>query len=181
MKLLITILLLFNIFSTNAQTISEKTITLDPYLSFQNYEHFKRLTLSSPNSPIEYLNNFDFEWGYHYVIKVNETDLIVPLSDGTKYTYSLNQIISKTKVTDTIPFKLFLDSKRYYNESDSDEEEMNGTLKLINDHTYLYFDKVEIEVPKELMDTFNLILEGKKPQNGTFVFIDKKRIKLIKL
>lgn len=114
MKLLLSFILVFNVISINAQKTKEKKIILDPYLSFQNYEHFKRLTLSSPNSPIEYLDGFVFEWGYTYIISVIETQLKEWLSDGTRFTYFFTKIISKTKVPDSSLFKLYLDPKKYY-------------------------------------------------------------------
>ena len=38
----------------------------------QNYEHFKRLVLDSPDSEAEYIKGFDFNWGYTYTLKVKE-------------------------------------------------------------------------------------------------------------
>jgi hypothetical protein len=59
--------------SAFCQKTKERTISIEPYLSFQNYEHFKRLTLKSPDSEIESLEGFKFDWGYNYKIRVNET------------------------------------------------------------------------------------------------------------
>jgi hypothetical protein len=163
------------------QTISDRTITIDPYLSFQNYEHFKRLTLNSPDSPIEYLDRFNFEWGYTYRLSVRETKLRSALTDGSQYDYELNHIISKTKVPDSTQFKLFLDPSRYYFKVDSTEQLNNNTLKLINDSTYLYFDKVEIEVPPNLKMIFNQIVKNKTSRLGHFIFINEKCIRLVHL
>jgi hypothetical protein len=82
--------MLFFCFATitiQSQIIKDKIITFEPYLSFHHYDHFKRLTLNSPDSSIEYLDNFDFQWGNHYKIEVTETIL----SDGTKYAYALKK------------------------------------------------------------------------------------------
>lgn len=162
-----------------SQAIVNKTITINPYLSFQNYEHFKRLTLNSPNSSIEYLDNFEFAWGYTYLICVKETVLDESLSDGTKFLYSLGTIISKKRVEANTKFNLFLDANRYYNSSDSSEED--STFERINDTTYLYFNKVEIEIPRKFLKKFHYILDGKTTQLGEFIFIDDRRIKLISL
>jgi len=78
-------------------------------------------------------------------------------------------------------FRLFLDAKRYYPHSGVIEQEMNITLKPINDSTYLYFDKVEIEVPESLKIQFQPILEGTVTTSGTFIFVDDQRIRLIHL
>lgn len=181
MKLYITgvlVLLLFSFKSHDRET-TDKIITIDPYLSFQNYEHFKRLTLSSPDSHIEYLENFDFEWGYEYKVNVKEIRLNQAYSDGTQFEYKLNNIVSKTKIPDSRQFDLFLDSERYYYELDSSEQHMNATFKIINDSTYSYFDKVEIEVPQKLKSQFERIVLGQEKQTGHFMYVNEKRIKLI--
>jgi len=54
------------------QKISFKTITVKPHMYTHNYEHFKRLVLDSPDSEAEYIDGFDFEWGYYYTLKVKE-------------------------------------------------------------------------------------------------------------
>ncbi len=92
MKSLTTYFLIIISITSYSQTITDKVITLDPYLSFQNYEHFQRLTLSSPDSPIEYLDGFEFSWGYKYELSIRETELRETLSDGTQFLYSLDII-----------------------------------------------------------------------------------------
>jgi hypothetical protein len=181
MKLFLIHLIALISISSFGQTVSDRTITIDPNLSFQNYEHFKKLSLNSPDSPIEYLDGFDFEWGYTYKVSVRETKLSPPLSDGSQHEYVLNHIISKTKVPDTIQFKLFLDQSRYYHKVDSSDQLRNIILKQINDSTYIYFDKVEIEVPEDLKMLFNQIVEGKTSRLGHFMFINEKRIRLVYL
>lgn len=181
MKPFITCIILLHSIYGNSQTVTTKIITVDPYLSFQNYEHFKRLTLSSPDSPTEYIDNFIFEWGYQYKLSVKEKRLREDLSDGTRYEYSLNHIITKTKVSDSFEFKLYIDPNRYYNLSGVDDENLNNTLKKLSNNTYIYFDKVEIEVPESLKEKFMKIIDGEKPKVGTFTFINEKQIKLIHL
>ena len=79
----------------------------------QNYEHFKRLVLNSLDSEVEYIDGFDFEWGYYYTLRVKELDVGM-LSDGTRYEYSLLKVISKDKVSDTVIFSMSIDPLRYY-------------------------------------------------------------------
>lgn len=166
---------------TNAQTIKTETITINPYLEFQNYEHFKRLTLSSPDSEAEFIKGFEFQWGFNYKLKVKVTDLKQTLSDGTRKKYELISIISKTKVLNSTQFQLLLDAKRYYQEVDSSELEMNNTFRKINESTYLYFDTVEIEVPAIFKKEFESILVEKRSTLGTFIFVDDRRIRIVKL
>ncbi len=161
------------------QTLSEKTITIDPYLSFQNYEHFKRLTLSSPDSPIEFLENFNFEWGYSYQLRVIEIQLEEKYSDGTAYEFAFQSMVSKNKMPDSTAFPLFIDPLRYYFIEESMEEEDNNTLRQINDSTYSYFNKVELIIPRHLESQMEQILESKQGKRGTFQFVDAKRIRLV--
>ena len=181
MKFYLTCILLIVFMQSNAQSTTDKIITISPNLSFQNYEHYKRLTLSSTDSHIEYLNGFDFEWGYLYKLNVTETKLGVTLSDGTQYEYRFNHVVSKTKMADSSQFKLFIDPSRYYYKLDSSEQSMNITLKELNDSTYLYFDKVEIEVPHHLKTQFNKIVSGERSRLGHFIYINEKRIRLLRL
>lgn len=176
-----TTLTLFLFFTSlvQSQDINLKTISINPYLVFQNYEHFKRLSLSSPDSNAEYIKGFDFEWGFAYKLKVKEVKLDPSLSDGTTFEYELIRIISKTKVHGDVQFSLFLDINRYYNEADSADMLANRTFEQIDEHRFLYFDKVEIEVPENLMEDFKSIVEGKKPRIGTFVYVDEKTIRLM--
>lgn len=179
-KISLVLLVLICTFGLYSQSVVNKTITIKPSLSFQYYEHFKRLTLDSPDAPIEYLDGFNFEWGFNYKISVQETKLNTPLSDGSQFNYKLNRVISKTKVQDSTEFKLFLDPTRYYHVVDSSEQSMSVTLKQINDSTYTYFDKVEIEVPNHLKMIFSQFVEGTGSKFGNFVFINEKRIRLVK-
>ena len=177
MKQIIIVLIFLPLFSIG-QNVSFQTITIEPYLSLQNYEHFKRLVLQSNNSQVEYIEGFDFEWGFEYQVKVKVTELIPELSDGTRYEFTLDQLISKTKMSDSTEFKLFIDPQVYYHNAATEDEGTNHSLKLLNDCTYLYFDEVEIEIPKNLKDKFQKIASGKTGKVGKFVFINKKRIRL---
>ncbi len=83
--------------SAKGQVTRVKEIMVEPYLVFQNYEDFKRLCLSSPNSAVEFLKGFDFAWGYKYHLKVEETKLESALSDGLVYEYRLWRCCLKTR------------------------------------------------------------------------------------
>ena len=159
------------------QKISFKTIKVKPHMYTQNYEHFKRLVLDSPDSEAEYIDGFDFEWGYYYTLKVKEKK-VGPLSDGTRYDYSLLKVISKEKVADTVIFKMSIDPLRYYSILDEDGIS-NYTLNKLNDSTYLYMDKVEIEIPQKLQEFFIKKIDNEVGFRGNFKFINGKRIRLV--
>lgn len=177
MKFTISVLMFLLSAALFGQLVKIKTVTIHPYLSFQNYEHYKRLTISSPDSHVEYISDFEFEWGYAYTFKLKETKF-PPLSDGTQYDYELVDVISKTRVPDSTQFRLFLDANLYYYAVDSSDPD-GKTFLQTNDTTYLYFKEVEIVVPKHLDTEFKSIVDGTTKKVGIFVFIDKKRIRLI--
>ena len=158
------------------QQVIIKTITLEPYMYTQNYEHFKRLVFESPDSEAEYIDGFDFEWGYYYTLRVKELE-IGQLSDGTRYEYSLLKVISKEKVSDTVIFRMFIDPLRYYHKLEEDGIS-NYTLSQLNDSTYLYMDKVEIEIPHKFLEYFRKKTNNEIGFIGNFKFVNGKRIRL---
>ena len=143
----------------------------------QNYEHFKRLVLDSPNSKAEYVVGFDFEWGYSYTLEVEEIYL-GQMSDGTNYEYTLLKVISKDKVADTVIFSMSISPLKYYNKSE-DERVNNYTLSQLNDSTYFYMDQVEIEIPNNFLESFLKKKENEINIRGKFKFINGKRIRLV--
>jgi len=179
MKYYLICILSFLFLDSTGQVVSDKIITIEPYLSFQNYEHFKRLILNSEDSKVEFISGFDFDWGYTYKLKVKQTELSETLSDGTQYEYALIKIISKEKVPDSTQFSLYLDPNKYYYDIGSNEN--NETLTQINDSTYLYFDTIEIVVPSQLKSPFDKMLSGEHSALGYFTFLDANSIRLIKL
>lgn len=165
-KILLVSLVMVSFFSY-AQKVKTRKVTIEGNLSFQNYEHFKRLVLNSPDSEIEFLEGFDFEWGYTYLLKVKETKLKSEYSDGTRYEYEFVSVLEKTPVGDTL-YRLTIDPSRYYYDVPEDEKEANKTLKPINDSTYLYFDEVELVIPSALQAPFLKLIESNQSKRGYF-------------
>lgn len=138
----------------HGQNMKERVITIEPMMSSQNYEHFRRMVFNSPDSELEGgLEGFDFVWGYRYKVKVKETELDGWLSDGTRFEYEFIEVANKEKAGDTI-FKMFLDPQRYYYELPPEEAHLNQTLVPVNDSVFNYLEKVDIVIPEELMDAF---------------------------
>lgn len=159
------------------QVVLIKTITVQPYMYTQNYEHFKRMVLESPDSEAEYIDGFDFEWGYYYTLNVTETK-VGPLSDGTRYDYALVKVISKEKVADSVLFKMYIDPLRYYRRPEENDP-ANYTLQQLNDSTHLYMDNVEIEIPNKLREYFRRSIDNGVGFRGNFQFIKEHRIRLV--
>ena len=158
------------------QDVFNKTITIEPQMYTQNYEHFKRLVLDSPDSEAEYIDGFDFEWGYFYTLKVKEI-YIGELSDGTRYEYFLLKVISKEKVSDTAIFRMSIDPLRYYHKLE--EGVSNYTLNQLNDSTYFYMDQVEIEIPQNFQESFRKKKDNEINFRGNFKFVNRKRVRLV--
>jgi hypothetical protein len=154
-----------------------KEIKIEPYMYTQNYEHFKKLVFESSDSEAEFIDRFNFEWGYYYTLRVKELD-IGELSDGTRYEYSLLKVISKEKLSDTVIFRMSIDPLRYYHKIEEDGIS-NFTLSQLNDSTYLYMDNVEIEVPQKLLEYFRKKIDNEIGFSGNFKFVNGKRIRLV--
>ena len=160
------------------QNVFNKIITIEPHMYTQNYEHFKRLVLDSPDSEAEYIDGFDFEWGYSYTLKVKVKDL-GQLSDGTRYDYSLLSVKSKVKVPDSMTFMMSIDPLRYYDKIQEDDI-ANYTLNQLSDSIYLYMDQVEIEVSDDLQESFKKKIDNEVDFRGSFTFVTGKRIRLVR-
>lgn len=177
-------LLLLFFFGLTSNLYSQKTrkieISIEPHLSFQYYEHFKRLVMSSPDCELEHLNGLDYKWGITQKVKVKETELAQSYSDGTRYTYELIAVISEEVEPASSTFLLTLDVNRYYYTLPEEEAEQAITLTAMNDSTYIYMDKVEIEVPQNLRPVVQMIAEGKFTKRARFSYVNEKRIRLIK-
>lgn len=157
------------------------TVTISSYKIVQNYEHFKRFVLHSNRPQVEFIEGFEYEWGYNYTIQIKEIEISPRLTDGTSFRHQLVKVISKTPVSNDFKFQLFLDGRRYYQEESGDDEQMNASLQPIDTDTYLYMDELIIEVPIELKEVFLAIVEGKNKQKGTFIFVGTSRVKLVGL
>ena len=166
-------------FFVQGQTTTERIVHIDAQLEHQNYEHFKRLVLSSPDSEVEYLEGFEFDWGYAYTVSVLETQLAYPLSDGTRYTYEYKSTVSKKKMPHSCRFQLFLAPSIYYDGDATVEPSENKSFQMVNDSVFLYFGRVEIEVPKEQMATFHEAVLNGFGRMGQFAFIRGNRIRLM--
>jgi hypothetical protein len=176
MKKLYIIFFCIPIFVLGQQAVV-KEIKIETYMYTQNYEHFKRLVFQSPDSEAEYIDGFNFEWGYYYTLRVKELD-IGELSDGTRYEYSLLKVISKEKVSDTVMFRMFIDPLRYYHKLE--EGVSNYTLSQLNDSTYFYMDQVEIEIPQNFQESFRKKKDNKINFRGDFKFVNSKRVRLVR-
>lgn len=177
MKFVFTILLYLPV-CVFGQDILTKTIKIEPYLSVQNYEHFKRFVLNSDDPYVEFIDGFDFEWGYFYELEVQQKKIPM-LSDGTQFIYSLNKIKSKLQASDSLIFPIAIDPHLYYQVNLDDNMISNQTLEAVNDSVWIYMDEVELQVPLKLRKTMAEIVEKGVEKRAKCKFINQRKVMLL--
>jgi hypothetical protein len=152
-------------------------VNILPYKTIANGAFFKSLVIKSDEDALEYLNNFDFQWGYHYKLKVRRIELAKPPADGSSIEYELIKVLSKEKANPLDTFQLLLQGQKYLGPpSDDDTYEM---MKPMSDSTYLYDGEIELIVPENFKAKFNEALMPEKWIFGKFVFAENNKIRLI--
>ncbi|GAB5416602.1 MAG: hypothetical protein Crog4KO_34260 [Crocinitomicaceae bacterium] len=174
MRLLLVSLFVLISVQLSAQT-TIKTVTIDPYKSLSYGAFFKSLTLHSEDTHAEYIDGFEFEWGYTYELKLKSTKLTSPPEDGSDTDYALIKEISKTKAPDDYRFELRLENEVYLG-GDSAE-----ALTEIDDSSYMYLREIKIVVPEELQEEFQQVIEQGKSKVGVFGFNDDGSIQLYEI
>ena len=113
MKIELVLLLLLGSITGKSQTDKTQIITIEPYMTVTNGAFFKQLTLKSNDSDAEFIQGFDFEWGYSYKLKIKIHKLKNPPEDGSDTDYILLKTVSKTKVPDNYKFNMLLNKDLY--------------------------------------------------------------------
>ena len=73
---------------------------------------------------------------------------------------------------------MYIDPLIYYNKLEEDGIS-NYTLSQLNDSTYLYMEKVEIEIPQKHLEFFKKNTDNEVGFRGNFKFINGKRVRLV--
>jgi hypothetical protein len=149
-------------------------VQVEPYKSLSYGAFFKSLVLKTQPENVEYIEGFDFEWGYTYKLKVEEIQLETPPQDGSSVEYKFIKLLSKTKAEDGYSFRLNLESEVYLGGDHA------NSFEQINDSTFVYFNEINISVPSEHLSQFKLITKSRDNQPALFSFIDSKTLRFIK-
>lgn len=174
MKLIpLLIMLIITPMVIHAQKID--TIHLEPYLQLTNGAFFKSLTLKSTNTLIDNIENFDYEWGYHYKIVVKQEQIDPALRDVSNIKFTLLNILEKVPTEQNYVFSLLLDSNIYLS------GEQGDAIKKESENTYRYHDKITLIVPTDLQEDFEKLVLNKKIKRGTFTFYSPNTIRLVEL
>lgn len=136
--------------STVAQNIIKKEIiSLKPNKNVSYGVFFKVLTFSTTeNTEIDYIKDFDFEWGYEYQLKVKKEIIAQPMADASNVEYTLEKIMKKEKVEEEITFEMQVHKNLRLN------SDFENTLKLKDDTTWVYFNDLEIIVLEDKRKEF---------------------------
>jgi hypothetical protein len=153
--------------------VNELTIIVEPYMQLSNGAFFTSLTLVSDNPYVEYINGFEFEWGYRYQLRVKETIYANPPQDASDRAFELVEVVLQT--LSSKPFKMILLNEFYLSKPKGE-----SVIK-IKTGLYRYHDEMEFKVPPMLRAEFDRKMKNKTFCKGYFDFDDDGKIKLLKL
>lgn len=175
-NILFSLFIVFYSFFGFSQDISKTiTTTIDPYKTVTNGAFFQVITLHSKDCSVEYLQDFDFEWGYSYNVTLKETQLENPPEDGSCMKYDLLSVNSKTKAPNDFVFGLLITKNLYLGSGDEQVE----NLVLINDSTYRYMDEINILFTPEQQKHFDLVRNKNHYLRAKFVFDQPGYIRMV--
>lgn len=162
-----------NITSQKEDIVSNQTIIIEPYKQLSNGAFFMDLTLVSDNPYVDYIEGFDFEWGYRYQLIVRETILANPPEDVSDRTFELIEVVLQTPAREE--FEMILFNEFYLSEPTGE------SLSKIKAGLYRYHDKIEFKVPPKLRAEFDRKMNKKMFCKGYFCFDKHGEINLVSI
>lgn len=151
------------------------TVTVEPFKNAVNDWAFRVLRLNTSLNSIEYIEGFDFEWGYRYQLVVKKEQIAQPMADASSVKYTLKKVISKERVDTNTLFQMRLETKLYLSPNDT-----TSTFVQLNDSTYTYFDEVVLVIPKTQQEEFSETIRNRTSHKVEFCFTDDRRIRFIR-
>jgi hypothetical protein len=155
--------------NSNAQnqkdSISIVEIKVSPWKTLTYGAFSKHLGLTTNDPGCDFIEGFDFEWGYYYTLEVEKTKLAQPPMDGSSLEYKLVSIQSKNPATSDMVFQMRLEFDKYLGKGDN--------IKLLvkkSDTIYLYDDEIEIHIPEDMKAAWDNFLSAGKDANALFTF-----------
>ncbi|WP_316765535.1 DUF4377 domain-containing protein [Pedobacter frigiditerrae] len=112
---------------------------------------------------------FDYEAGYVYDILVVETEILNPPADGNSKAYQLKQILSKTKVDESVTFNLTL------------KNDLINYVKGDAVSGYTLLDEADIDCGTLCTEFANALQSNSKLINGKFCLNSNGSIKLVEI
>jgi len=148
---------------TDSSSIIE--VKISPWKSLQYGAFFKQLALTSSEPACDFIEGFEFEWGYYYTLEVKKTKLAQPPSDGSSIECELIRILSKQPATSDMVFQMRLEFEKYLGKGDN-----RDLLVKKADTIYLYDNEIEIHIPDDMLAEWNNFLMARKDANALFTF-----------
>lgn len=164
-------------FSQGKNKVDQITVTIEPYMHATNGAFYTFLSLTCSDRSVEYIDGFDFEWGYVYELELKRTKLAQPMEDAGDTDYHLIKVISKEAVSDSITFKTNLIGWVQLAPNAKDD---TGALTFNNDGTCTYLDEMTFNYTNEYEGELKAINKSDGYKRGTFMFI-KGEIFLVSL
>tara|TARA_R110002072_G_scaffold281965_2_gene444650 strand:- start:23543 stop:24085 length:543 start_codon:yes stop_codon:yes gene_type:complete len=168
------LLLLFVGFFTTSFTqekdkVDQITITIKPYKHTTNGAFHTFLALTCSDRGVEFIDEFDFEWGFSYELKVKRTRLAQPMEDAGDTDYQLIKVISKKATPDSTIFKVHLTGWVQLAPNIKDD---NGAFIFNNDGTCTYLSEMTFNYPRELEEKLKTLNKSEGYIRGTFMFLE---------
>jgi hypothetical protein len=164
-------------FAQGKDQVDEITVTIQPYKHATNGAFYTFLALTCSDQSVEYIDGFDFEWGYTYELELKRTKLAQPLEDVGDTDYSLIKIISKQAVADSLTFKTNLNGWVQLAPNVKDD---TGAFTFNKGGTCTYLGEMTFNYAVEFEEKLKAINKTDGYKKGHFIFL-KGEIHLVSL
>lgn len=148
--------------------VTKITVTIEPYKYTTNGAFHAFLALTCSNRGVDYINGFDFEWGYTYKLKLKQTKLAQPMQDAGDTDYDLIKVISKEAVADSTTFKIGLTGWVHLSHN---SEKDPGAFVFKTNRTCTYLDGMVFSYTDEFEEELRKLNKTDGYKKGTFMFL----------
>lgn len=156
-------------FGQEKDKVDEINVTIEPYKSATNGAFYTFLALKCSDRSVEYIDGFDFEWGYIYELKLKRTKLAQPMEDAGDTDYDLIKIISKKAVADSTTFETLLVGWVQLAPNIEDDQ---GAFAFNNDGTCTYLDQMTFIYTNEFEVKLRALNKAEGYKKGVFMFLN---------
>jgi hypothetical protein len=164
-------------FAQRKDKVDQIKVTIESYKHTTNGAFYTFLALSCSDRSVEFIEGFDFEWGYIYELKLKRTKLAQPMEDAGDTDYNLIKIISKKAVADSTTFITHLNG---WVQLSPNTKEDTGALIFNKDGTCTYLGEMTFNYANKFEKKLKGLNKTEGHMKGTFMFL-KGEIHLIAL
>jgi hypothetical protein len=164
-------------FAQGKDKVDQITVTIEPYKHVTNSVFYTFLALTCSDRGVEYIDGFNFEWGYIYELELKRTKLAQPMEDARDTDYHLIKVISKKAVADSITFETYLSGWVQLAPNVKDD---TGAFTFNNDGTCTYLGEMTFNYANEFEEKLRALNRSEGHKKGAFMFL-KGEIHLVSL